>query len=348
MNKTVIRIPPSPLYDMEAMESWLTDMAREGLYLERQGIYWGLGHLPGGTSGTALPAGVLSRTPHPVAASTAKPPRPQPGGQGTGRPGRVGICLPPPILLRLPGHHRASPGDGNRPPASGRGHPSGIVVVQYGRILHYFREMSQKLALGDAINHRKPWRAQTKRRLAIRWTIVGMVIVFGVGIFPSGTVSLPPPPAPDYPFATVSDLLPAGYAYQREPENFSFQRRPNPFFPQDLLWMEDGTLTTPDGRTCQVGFRLQYTRTALLSAAQWCFQTAWEELIAQGRVHAESLALPGLDQAKLVQDAFGSCLLLRQGTQVWRVSLNHMEDGVWPPALWQEAVLRSLGITVPA
>ena len=44
MNKTVIRIPPSPLYDMEAMESWLTDMAREGLYLERQGIDWGLGH----------------------------------------------------------------------------------------------------------------------------------------------------------------------------------------------------------------------------------------------------------------------------------------------------------------
>jgi len=112
--------------------------------------------------------------------------------------------------------------------------------------------------------------------------------------------------------------------------------------------MEDRTLTTPDGRTCQVGFRLQYTRTAFLSAAQWCFQTAWKELIAQGRVHAESLALPGLDQAKLVQDAFGSCLLLRQGTQVWRVSLNHMEDGVWPPALWQEAVLRSLGITVPA
>ena len=146
----------------------------------------------------------------------------------------------------------------------------------------------------------------------------------------------------------MSDLLPAGYAYQREPENFSFQRRPNPFFPQDLLWMEDGTLTTPDGRTCQVGFRLQYTRTAFLSAAQWCFQTAWKDLIAQGRVHAESLALPGLDQAKLVQDALGSCLLLRQGTQVWRVSLNHMEDGVWPPALWQEAVLRSLGITVPA
>ena len=56
MNKTVIRIPPSPLYDMEAMESWLTDMAREGLYLERQGIDWGwaistggnLGHCPTG------------------------------------------------------------------------------------------------------------------------------------------------------------------------------------------------------------------------------------------------------------------------------------------------------------
>ncbi len=208
------------------------------------------------------------------------------------------------------------------------------MVVQYGRILHYFREMSQKLALGDAINHRKPWRAQTKRRLAIRWTIVGMVVVFGVGIFPSGTVSLPPPPAPDYPFATVSDFL------RRRVMPISGSRRTSPSsdgrilsFPQDLLWMEDGTLTTPDGRTCQVGFRLQYTRTAFLSAAQWCFQTAWKDLIAQGRVHAESLALPGLDQAKLVQDAFGSCLLLRQGTQVWRVSLNHMEDGVWPPCL---------------
>ena len=88
MNKTVIRIPPSPLYDMEAMESWLTDMAREGLYLERQGIDWGLGHFYRGTSGAALSAGVLSGTPHPVATSSAKPPRPQPGGQGTGRPGR--------------------------------------------------------------------------------------------------------------------------------------------------------------------------------------------------------------------------------------------------------------------
>lgn len=51
MNKTVIRIPPSPLYDMEAMESWLTDMAREGLYLERQGIDWGLGHFYRGNLG---------------------------------------------------------------------------------------------------------------------------------------------------------------------------------------------------------------------------------------------------------------------------------------------------------
>ena len=79
------------------------------------------------------------------------------------------------------------------------------------------------------------------------------------------------------------------------------------------------------------------------------FKPLGRELIAQGRVHAESLALPGLDQARLVQTSFGSCLLLRQGTQVWRVSLNHMEDGGFgPPALWQEAVLRSLGITVPA
>ena len=112
--------------------------------------------------------------------------------------------------------------------------------------------------------------------------------------------------------------------------------------------MEDGTLTTPDGRTCQVGFRLQYTRTAFLSAAQWCFQTSRENLIAQGRVHTEPLALSGLDRAMLIQDAFGSCLLLRQGKQVWRVSLNHMEEGVWPSALWQGAVLQSLGITVPA
>ena len=48
------------------------------------------------------------------------------------------------------------------------------------------------------------------------------------------------------------------------------------------------------GAPCQVRFRLQYTRTAFLSASQWCFQTAWKELIAQGRVHAESLALPYL------------------------------------------------------
>ena len=211
--------------------------------------------------------------------------------------------------------------------------PLGIasVVVQYGRILHYFREMSQKLALGDALNHRKPWRAQTKRRLAMRWTIVGMVVVFGVGIFPSGTVSLPPPPAPDYPFATVSDLLLTGYAYQREPENFSFQRRPNPFFPPGSAldggrnphhpgWAHlPGTVPSPVHP-----HRLSLRRPVVLS-------NRLKELIAQGRVHAESLALPGLDQAKLVQDAFGSCLLLRQGTQVWRVSLNHMEDGVWPP-----------------
>lgn len=398
MNKTVIRIPPSPLYDMEAMESWLTDMAREGLYLERQGIDWGLGHFYRGEP-RALPYRLVSSLEHPTLWQRLRQSRRAPNQEARELAAQAGweyVSLHQSFYVyrATTEHPREMETDYQLQAAAIRRvlwwyavslflillllfvlflllwfscgqsiwgivresfalpflFPLGIasVVVQYGRILHYFREMSQKLALGDALNHRKPWRAQTKRRLAIRWTIVGMVVVFGVGIFPSGTVSLPPPPAPDYPFATVSDLLPAGYAYQREPENFSFQRRPNPFFPQDLLWMEDGTLTTPDGRTCQVGFRLQYTRTAFLSAAQWCFQTAWKELIAQGRVHAESLALPGLDQAKLVQDAFGSCLLLRQGTQVWRVSLNHMEDGVWPPALWQEAVLRSLGITVPA
>ncbi len=212
-----------------------------------------------------------------------------------------------------------------------------------------FARCPRSWPLGDALNHRKPWRAQTKRRLAMRWTIVGMVVVFGVGIFPSGTVSLPPPPAPDYPFATVSDLLPAGYAYQREPENFSFQRRPNPFFPQDLLWMEDGTLTTPDGRTCQVGFRLQYTRTAFLSAAQWCFQTAWKGAHRPG---ARSCRVPG--PARPGPGKVGSDLLrilpapAPGNTGVAGVSEPYGGRGVWPPALWQEAVLRSLGITVPA
>ena len=398
MNETATRILPCPSYDMEAVESWLTDQAKQGWYLERQGDYFGRFHFRKDVP-RALPYRLVSSLEHPTLWQRLRQSRRAPNQEARELAAQAGweyVSLHQSFYVyrATTEHPREMETDPQLQAAAIRRvlwwyavslflillllfalflllwfscgqsiwgiaresfllpflFPLGIasVVVQYGRILHYFREMSQKLALGDALNHRKPWRAQTKRRLAVRWTIAGMVVVFGVGIFPSGTVSLPPPPAPDYPFATVSGLLPAGYAYQREPENFSFQRRPNPFFPQDLLWMEDGTLTTPGGRTCQVRFRLQYTRTAFLSAAQWCFQTAWEELIAQGRVHAESLALPGLDQAKLVQDAFGSCLLLRQGTQVWRVSLNHMEDGVWPPALWQEAVLRSLGITVPA
>lgn len=31
------RVPPCPAYDLEAMESWLMDMAREGWHLEDQG-----------------------------------------------------------------------------------------------------------------------------------------------------------------------------------------------------------------------------------------------------------------------------------------------------------------------
>ena len=213
--------------------------------------------------------------------------------------------------------------------------PLGIasVVVQYGRILHYFREMSQKLALGDAINHRKPlarpnqapsgdtvdhrrhgrslrgrhiplWHSQSASASGAR-----LSLCHGVGL-------------------VCRRVMPISGSRRTSPSSdgriLSFPR------------ICSGWRTEPSPPrmgTCQVGFRLQYTRTAFLSAAQWCFQTAWKDLIAQGRVHAESLALPGLDQAKLVQDAFGSCLLLRQGTQVWRVSLNHMEDGVWPPCL---------------
>ncbi len=37
MNETATRILPCPSYDIEAVESWLTDQAKQGWYLERQG-----------------------------------------------------------------------------------------------------------------------------------------------------------------------------------------------------------------------------------------------------------------------------------------------------------------------
>lgn len=44
MNETATRILPCPSYDMEAVESWLTDQAKQGWYLERQGDYFGRFH----------------------------------------------------------------------------------------------------------------------------------------------------------------------------------------------------------------------------------------------------------------------------------------------------------------
>lgn len=41
--KTVYRYPPCPDYDVEAMESWLSDMAARGLVLTRDGFFFGFG-----------------------------------------------------------------------------------------------------------------------------------------------------------------------------------------------------------------------------------------------------------------------------------------------------------------
>ena len=42
--KTVYRYPPCPDYDVEAMESWLSDMAAKGLVLTRDGFFFGFGN----------------------------------------------------------------------------------------------------------------------------------------------------------------------------------------------------------------------------------------------------------------------------------------------------------------
>jgi len=40
---TIYRLPPCPSYDMERLESWLTDLAAEGLYLKKEGFFCGVG-----------------------------------------------------------------------------------------------------------------------------------------------------------------------------------------------------------------------------------------------------------------------------------------------------------------
>ena len=42
--KIIHRYPPCPEYDIEAMESWLSDMAAEGLVLSRDGFFFGFGY----------------------------------------------------------------------------------------------------------------------------------------------------------------------------------------------------------------------------------------------------------------------------------------------------------------
>lgn len=41
--KTVFRLPPCPDYDIEGTESWLTDLAAEGLHLAKDGFFLGIG-----------------------------------------------------------------------------------------------------------------------------------------------------------------------------------------------------------------------------------------------------------------------------------------------------------------
>ena len=39
--KRVNRFPPCPLYDVEGMESWLEDLAKQGLILTKTGLFCG-------------------------------------------------------------------------------------------------------------------------------------------------------------------------------------------------------------------------------------------------------------------------------------------------------------------
>ena len=46
--RTIRRIPPCPYYDIERVESWLSDLAEEGLFLEPNGISCGLANFQRG------------------------------------------------------------------------------------------------------------------------------------------------------------------------------------------------------------------------------------------------------------------------------------------------------------
>lgn len=75
MGKTIYRIPPFPDYDIEALESWLTDLAGQGLFLNTGGLYWGLARFRRGEprrlphrliapgSEVSLAAGLLGKKP---------------------------------------------------------------------------------------------------------------------------------------------------------------------------------------------------------------------------------------------------------------------------------------------
>ena len=42
-NKIYYRLTPCPAYDVEGMESWLSDLAAEGLFLTQDGFFFGFG-----------------------------------------------------------------------------------------------------------------------------------------------------------------------------------------------------------------------------------------------------------------------------------------------------------------
>jgi len=41
-NRSVYRLPPCPAYDLSTLECWLTDLAKEGLYLKKEGFFLGI------------------------------------------------------------------------------------------------------------------------------------------------------------------------------------------------------------------------------------------------------------------------------------------------------------------
>ena len=213
-----------------------------------------------------------------------------------------------------------------------------LVIVVF---LRHFRRLSRKLAMGHVLDHRKPWRSHGASP-AVQWTILVVVLAGWWAVGGSLLGGVHPLSEADFSLATAKDLLPAGYTYQKEPENFSQQHRPTPVFPQDLLWMEDGTLTAPDGRTCLGQFRLWYTRSTVLAAAQWRFANLLAERTGEQVYSTEALPLSGMDEAMVLWQAYGPCLLLRRGTEVWQVSFTQIEEELLPIEVWGRALLASL------